>query len=406
MSILPVITFKAGICDLDTSTSPPRVKARSTPGYIYLYAADDELIHFCWRPRSVPLDSPELDLVMIPGDGQFQPYDGDQNRSSDRSKAPTNGRIYALKFSSSSQRYLFWMQSKSQSTSGDPGFFGPRDLMLGVLVDKLLQGEEVDVPGAIADIRTGGGGGGDGGDEDEPMEDVEGTGGPGDHHRGGSGGAGAGATGGDIREEGEESREGGADGGRAGSGGADDASAIVQNFLNSLKGGQGAGGQQSQGHDRPFTTLPDLLPPGSTLPVVASADNATVDHLLSFLPPTLLLLAQEGDDLSSVDATPGTAQAAMEALSLDQKKEILRRVLRSPQFNQSLGSLTVALRDGGLPSVSEALGIKVEHGGFMRGGGVPLGGGDAVAAFVEGVKRTVEDEEAEGKQGEGRMETD
>jgi 26S proteasome regulatory subunit N13 len=76
-----------------------------------------------------------------------------------------------------------------------------------------------------------------------------------------------------------------------------------------------------------------------------------------------------------------------ETLELEQKREILRRVLHSPQFSQSLASLTVALRDGGLPSISEALRIKVENGGFMRRGGVPLGGGDAVEAFLEGVKK-------------------
>lgn len=63
----------------------------------------------------------------------------------------------------------------------------------------------------------------------------------------------------------------------------------------------------------------------------------------------------------------------------------------------------MALRDGGLPSVSDALGIKVENGGFMRRGGMPLGGGEAVDAFLKGIRRTVEEE---GKGDEGRMETD
>lgn len=93
-----------------------------------------------------------------------------------------------------------------------------------------------------------------------------------------------------------------------------------------------------------------------------------------------------------VEPNASTAAAALEALSLDQKKAILKRVLHSPQFHQSLGSLTVALRDGGLPSIADALGIKVAHGGTVRGGSVPLGGGDAVEAFVEGVRKTVEDE--------------
>ena len=78
---------------------------------------------------------------------------------------------------------------------------------------------------------------------------------------------------------------------------------------------------------------------------------------------------------------------------MEQKKDLLNRVLRSPQLQQSLGSLTVALRDGGLPMIGDALGLKVQHGGMIRGGSVPLGGGEAVEAFVDGVKRTVEEEE-------------
>src|SRR5206468_9208117 len=66
---------------------------------------------------------------------------------------------------------------------------------------------------------------------------------------------------------------------------------------------------------------------------------------------------------------------------------------RSPQFSQSLSSLTIALRDGGLPSLSEALNVPVRNGGFMRRGGVPLGGGDAVEAFLDGVKEFVEKED-------------
>lgn len=187
-----------------------------------------------------------------------------------------------------------------------------------------------------------------------------------------------------------------------------DASTVVQNFLKSLQGSQALGGQQqAQGaaEGKPFTTLPDLLPPSTTLPVIEAADADYVDLLLSYLPPALLLLAQEADDVSSVDPNSETAKAAIEALSLDQKKDILRKSLRSPQFSQSLGSLTMALRDGGLPSISDALKIKVENGGFMRRGGMPLGGAEAVDAFLKGVKQTVEDE-VKDEQGQGQMETD
>lgn len=130
---------------------------------------------------------------MFPSDGTFTPYQ----------KKTTNGRIFVLKFQSSSLRHLFWLQSKSQSSSGDPSYYSSRDIKIGEVVNDLLQGEQVDMEQAVSDMRAGQ----SPDDEDATMEDVEG--------HGSNGGAGPGATGGDIREEGEGSREGGADGGRA-----------------------------------------------------------------------------------------------------------------------------------------------------------------------------------------------
>ena len=127
-------------------------------------------------------------------------------------RSPTNGRIYVLKFSSSSERHLFWLQSKSQHESGNPAWFSARDLKLGQIVNTLLQGEDIDVQQAIANLPADQDG--PDGDGDATMEDVEGQSHDTDR-RGGGGGAGPGATGGDVREEGHEAREGGADGGRA-----------------------------------------------------------------------------------------------------------------------------------------------------------------------------------------------
>ena len=139
--------------------------------------------------------------------------------------------------------------------------------------------------------------------------------------------------------------------------------------------------------------LNDLLDKTSTISLADSATEEEVDNLLSYLPPAVVVLALKGaheGDSALGDLSAGSAAAAQAAMSLPQKRALLKKVLRSPQFNQSLLSLTNAIREGGLPSLSEALGISIENDGHVRGGSVPLGGGDAVEAFVEGVKKTVQ----------------
>lgn len=153
------------------------------------------------------MDEPELDLVMVPPDGSFVPY---EPRMREQPTGITNGRVFVLKFASSSQRYLFWLQSKPTSRA-DAGWLSPRDRKIGEIVHRLLKGEEVNVTRELSAVRDSW----PHGDDDEPMQDAEPQHGPRDHGGGGSGGAGPDATGGDVREEGEGSREGGADGARA-----------------------------------------------------------------------------------------------------------------------------------------------------------------------------------------------
>jgi 26S proteasome regulatory subunit N13 len=143
---------------------------------------------------------------MLPGDGTFSPLISSQARTS-----PTNGRIFVLKFSSSSSRHFFWLQSKNQHPDNKPNWYSDRDLKLGSIVNDLLQGAEVDVEAELAAVSRGPAG--NDGNDDEDMQDAP----PTDNslRRTSTGGAGADATGGDVREEGEEAREGGADGGRA-----------------------------------------------------------------------------------------------------------------------------------------------------------------------------------------------
>ena len=153
------------------------------------------------------MSQPELDLVMVPGDGNFVPYHVKESRSTSNPKSPTTGRMFVLKFQSSSTRHLFWLQSKSQHSQGDRAWFSPRDQKIGQMVDRILQGDEVNVREEYANIPNDHGGDRD----DEAMEDagsasqgdIQGNIGSGDPFMG------------DPGSEGEESREGGADGGRA-----------------------------------------------------------------------------------------------------------------------------------------------------------------------------------------------
>lgn len=159
-----------------------------------------------------------------------------------------------------------------------------------------------------------------------------------------------------------------------------------------MGGEQSATGRQAA-QGKLFTTLQDLLTPASTIPYLDSIDEPEMDRLLQYLPPQLLTLAKTADEVPE-----GTD------LKAGQKKSILARVLRSPQFTQSNASLTIALRDGGLPSIADALGVPLQSGGYMRGGAVPLGGGEAVEAFLEGITDQAKEKGGSG-QGGDRMDT-
>lgn len=134
--------------------------------------------------------------MMVPTDGTFKPYLGSEG---DVKKSPVKGRIFVLKFSSSSQRYFFWLQSREQPP-GQHHQFSHRDLKLGQIVNDLLQGNEVDPQSELADLRNGNASDEDDGDTD--MQDA-------------TEGHGPDATGSDVREEDQGSGDGGADGGRA-----------------------------------------------------------------------------------------------------------------------------------------------------------------------------------------------
>lgn len=156
------------------------------------------------------MSQPELELIMVPADGRFTPYEPRHNVTTEM--LATHGRIFVLKFQSSTQRHFFWLQSKPQHSEGLVAWFSPRDLKLGQIVDRLLQGDEVNVGEEMADLPNIHE---DDGDDDDDfrsrMEDVrsEAQKGPPENISAGD------PFMGDPGDEGQNSREGGADGGRA-----------------------------------------------------------------------------------------------------------------------------------------------------------------------------------------------
>lgn len=169
----------------------------------------------------------------------------------------------------------------------------------------------------------------------------------------------------------------------------DAAAAAVRNFLAAMQGQPGLSGgtARQQQADVPYPHLNHLLPTSTTVPMIDVASTEYLDSLLSFLPPSVVMLAANPSSDHKANHDPAEVERAKAQMSIDSKRTLLKKVLRSPQFYQSLGTLTMALRDGGLPSVADALGIQVQNGGYIQQGTVPMGGGQAVEAFVEGVKK-------------------
>ncbi|KAJ2077739.1 hypothetical protein H4R24_004944 [Coemansia sp. RSA 988] len=87
--------FKAGRLFRDGETNWVRPDPRR--GYCYIKKEDDGLLRFCWKDRQAGAQVEE-ELIVFPGDVYLERVQ------------QSSGRVYVLKFKSSSQRVFFWMQ--------------------------------------------------------------------------------------------------------------------------------------------------------------------------------------------------------------------------------------------------------------------------------------------------------
>jgi 26S proteasome regulatory subunit N13 len=88
-----LVEFKAGKMIMKGKMVHPD----NRKGQLYVYQSDDSLMHFCWKDRSTGIV--EDDLIIFPDDCEFKHV----------SQCKT-GRVYLLKFKSSSRKFFFWLQ--------------------------------------------------------------------------------------------------------------------------------------------------------------------------------------------------------------------------------------------------------------------------------------------------------
>uniref|UniRef100_A0A1Q3FDN3 Proteasomal ubiquitin receptor ADRM1 homolog n=1 Tax=Culex tarsalis TaxID=7177 RepID=A0A1Q3FDN3_CULTA len=88
-----LVEFRAGRMNLVNKMVHPD----NRKGLVYVYQAEDGLIHFCWKDRTT--GNVEDDLIVFPDDCEFKKIENVKT-----------GRVYLLKFKSSSRRLFFWMQ--------------------------------------------------------------------------------------------------------------------------------------------------------------------------------------------------------------------------------------------------------------------------------------------------------
>merc|ERR1711939_160775 len=289
---MPLIQFRAGRCERRQNTK--WVDPQPGKGLISLEQSnEDGLMHFQYKD----LESNTLidDLILFPGDATFSPV-----------PASTSGRVYVLKFSSSSARHFYWMQDVSNEQDSR------RAARVNALIDDPDAPESQDDSQAPSD-------GGSGGDVAMSSSEAE--------------------------PESSSSLEASGDGGSSSN---NNLASMIPNLPDNVTPEQmaqlqalfsGSSTQASRGggvHDAltPSASLADILSPARLLNLLETSPSVA-QSLYQYLP--------------------------QESATVPYTLESLKRVVTSPELRKSARGMDQALTSGALGPLAGSLGLREDE---------------------------------------------
>ncbi|CAH3141546.1 proteasomal ubiquitin receptor ADRM1-A-like [Pocillopora verrucosa] len=342
-----LVEFRAGKMTMKGTTVTPDKRK----GMVYIYQSEDSLMHFCWKDRGT--GNVEDDLIIFPDDIEYK-----------RVKQCTTGRVFILKFKSSTRKFFFWMQEpktdkdeeystkvnnllNNPPTPGSGGGGSGLPPALAGLSEQLGDGQ---LQGLLGNL-----------DQQQLLQLLSGYGGLGGH--GGLSSAGSSIS-------------------------APTAASPTPTRVQSSPGPRSTSSASSSGTTtpRPATATPSVPPAPQSRPTqprhaVQLTDLQNILSNIQVPAENAEQASRENVDLSSV-FTPDSIMPLLsdpefrEQLApflpageeLPQSPTELSNTLRSPQFQQALGMFSSALQSGQLGPLMGQFGFNDEVMGAARRG--------------------------------------